>query len=333
MASPDTFTPEEVERRFQALPQDVQQAIYSANTNSALLAIGQKHQLHIDQLSTLEAQILFFVVGLIEPADFAKKLENRLGVNEETAKKISQDVDSEITGKIRASLKKPPVQAETHAAVSSIAPATPAPSRTIMPAQKELTGSDLRPTANIGTAPQPPATPARPSITSITRSAPPGSQPTTNNEQRTMNTLPPVPPKPATPAPQQTTYNKQLTTNTGAPATQQPSQTSAPIAPRSAPLPANLPGVPSSSQPITNNQQPITTAPAPHPVDPLRSINEKLSAPSLSATKTFDLSLGGQTPKPPASQPITDNRQQVTGASEPPAKKPYTKDPYREPVE
>jgi len=59
------------------------------------------------------------------------------------------------------------------------------------------------------------------------------------------------------------------------------------------------------------------------PADPLRRINEKLSAPSLSAAKTFDLSLGGQTPKPPASAPV----------SEPAVKKPYTKDPYREPVE
>lgn len=280
-----------IDQRLAELPVDVRQAIQSADVEQHITDIGETNHLHIDQIGALQDETLLVMLGFSDPAEFPDQLQKRLSIPAEQAAIIAANVSDEIFETIRESMRKfmeEQARKEEGTSAPIPAPSTPAPARTIMPEPLSgAPGNMLRP-----------ATPSRPSITSITRAAP---------------AAPATTPRPPQPAPQM-------------PVPQKPPQVVplSPVTMKSAPPPPNLPGTTSASQPITYNKQPLTTAPAPQPVDPLRRINEKLSAPSLSAAKTFDLSLGSQTPRPPAPSPTTP---------EPPVKKPYTKDPYREPVE
>ena len=80
--------------------------------------------------------------------------------------------------------------------------------------------------------------------------------------------------------------------------------------------------------PATPKAPPMPSKPV--PLNPLGGVQDKLSNPSVTAAKPFDLSLKTNNP-----QQTTNNGQPPSNTQPPsqPPKKNYTKDPYREPVE
>ena len=102
----DTYTPEEIQKKFDALPTDIKALVYSADMLNVTQTIGTKHQLHIDQIGTLEAETADVMSGFTKPEEFAANLAVSLNIDQQKAATLAQDVSDQLFVKIRESLKQ-----------------------------------------------------------------------------------------------------------------------------------------------------------------------------------------------------------------------------------
>jgi hypothetical protein len=100
------YTQEQIEERFATLPPVVQEALGSAETGEVLRRIGSHHDLHIDQMGTLNDITVFVMLGLIPRNTYASTLAQELGISKEEAGDIVKDVNTEILTPISAALKQ-----------------------------------------------------------------------------------------------------------------------------------------------------------------------------------------------------------------------------------
>lgn len=99
-------TQEEVKEKYEKLPKDLQKALFSVDSSTAIREIGQKHKLMIDKIGGLAEETGFVIFGMTHPKDFVSKIAARLKIDKQTAKKIAEDVNSRIFAPVRNSLKK-----------------------------------------------------------------------------------------------------------------------------------------------------------------------------------------------------------------------------------
>src|SRR3989344_3661472 len=163
----ETYTPEEIKEKFDALPADIKAVIYSADMLGQIQKIVEKYKLHIDKLDILEAETADVMTGFSKPEDFVSNLSSALSVDRAQAENIAKDINEGLFLKIRESLKRlyseekaPAVQMPLAAPV--ITTKTPAPKpiephpADIMLTQKTVT------TAPSAPMPPKPATPVAP---------------------------------------------------------------------------------------------------------------------------------------------------------------------------
>ncbi len=116
----------QIEDRLAELPSDVQEAIASANFDKQVQDIATKHQLHIDQASTLGDEILLVMLGFSSPDAFATTLADKLHISPETAAAITEDATNQLFMPIRQSMQAfLEKKAETPPAGSNILPPSP----------------------------------------------------------------------------------------------------------------------------------------------------------------------------------------------------------------
>ena len=101
-----TYTREELDAKFDALPEHVRNYIFSADMEAGLQRVGQKHKLHIDQLGFLETDMVNVMLGTIEPSEFAPYIAQSLDLDMAEANAIAADVNAEVFEKIRAHMKE-----------------------------------------------------------------------------------------------------------------------------------------------------------------------------------------------------------------------------------
>ena len=105
MATQEIVTSEEVQKRMEKLPPDIQALIYSPEMTEIIKRIGNAHRLHLDQLGNLESETAFVMLGFTEPGDFVKVLTERLSTDKVTAASLAEAINNELLQKIRESLK------------------------------------------------------------------------------------------------------------------------------------------------------------------------------------------------------------------------------------
>ncbi|MBY0472954.1 hypothetical protein K2Q00_01540 [Patescibacteria group bacterium] len=98
-------TQNQIEQRLAELPQDVRDAMLSAQLGENLRAIGQKHGLHIDQVGVLEDETMLVMLGFFEPEDFNNQLIAQLRISPADAEAITQEVTQQVFLPIRESMK------------------------------------------------------------------------------------------------------------------------------------------------------------------------------------------------------------------------------------
>lgn len=103
-----SYTPEEIEQRFNALPADVQAYVYSSDMLNTIQALGTKYQLHIDQVGALEAEAADVMTGFSKAEEFVANLKEALGVDDSKAQNIAKDINEQLFVKIRESMKGSP---------------------------------------------------------------------------------------------------------------------------------------------------------------------------------------------------------------------------------
>ncbi len=100
------YTVEEINEKFKSLPEELQEAITSANTITKLDGISKKYSLMLDQASELGDEVGLFMVGLVKQKDFVKNIAERMGIRLSVAESISRDINTEVFDPIRDSLQK-----------------------------------------------------------------------------------------------------------------------------------------------------------------------------------------------------------------------------------
>jgi hypothetical protein len=68
--------------------------------------VGNKFNLHIDQIGELDAEIRDVLDGFSKSSDFVKHIMERLEIDRGTAEKITEEVNKEVFGSIREQLQK-----------------------------------------------------------------------------------------------------------------------------------------------------------------------------------------------------------------------------------
>lgn len=145
----ETYTPEEIQKKFDALPSDIKTLVYGANMLSLIQNLGQKYQLHVDQLGTLEAETADVMSGFSDPKDFVSNIKESLKIDDTKATGIAKDINEQLFVKIRESMKK--VYEQQKAGNESVI---------VAPKPPEITSADKILTEKTVTiAPKPPASP------------------------------------------------------------------------------------------------------------------------------------------------------------------------------
>ena len=106
MASQKIYSFEETQKRYETLPQEIKNLLYSVDMISILKKVGDKNQLHIDQLGLLEAETSAVMLGFTETQDFPQILSENLHLEPAKANAVAQDINEMLFVKIREAMKK-----------------------------------------------------------------------------------------------------------------------------------------------------------------------------------------------------------------------------------
>ena len=99
------YTSEQFWKLYQNLPQELKDALFSEETGDniyeACIKNGQE-----DKLGDVVDYVGQVLVGILPPTDFQKALEQELGIAEEPAKKIAQEINRLIFYPVKTALEE-----------------------------------------------------------------------------------------------------------------------------------------------------------------------------------------------------------------------------------
>jgi len=101
-----THTQEEKQKALNRLPPSVQEIIRSANTGEKIRSISRTYSLRVDQISSLEEQVIAIMLGLERPENFIPNLKETLKLNDLIIGGITKDVEEKIFKEIKSELVK-----------------------------------------------------------------------------------------------------------------------------------------------------------------------------------------------------------------------------------
>lgn len=107
---------EQVSRRFQALPQVLQDAIFSDHTTDVILKYCTLRDISPKQTYTVGALLAQVLLGYLRPETFAFEIQKETGIDALKATQVAHDIDTEIFSGVRLELKKlypPTIQTPT----------------------------------------------------------------------------------------------------------------------------------------------------------------------------------------------------------------------------
>lgn len=103
---PRAYTKQQLEERYQKLPDILKEAIFSAEVAEKLFEIGKKNGLTIEKVGFMAEETGRVILGLTRPSEFAGVLAERLGVSADAAQKIASDINHQIFFPLREALKQ-----------------------------------------------------------------------------------------------------------------------------------------------------------------------------------------------------------------------------------
>lgn len=128
MTTKRIFTPEEAQKKYDALPTEIKSLLYTPEVTSIIQKVGEKNKLHFDQMGVLELETSSVMLGFTDTADYEQIIAEKLNVDAKKAAEIVKDINDMLFVKIRNSLKIPLATAAAKSVVmpSSLAEATAA---------------------------------------------------------------------------------------------------------------------------------------------------------------------------------------------------------------
>lgn len=100
------YTTKQLQEIYKSLPEDLKDAIWSAESAAIIQSIGKKYGLNVEQTGKLASETGLVLLGLTHPKDYIKILSGRVAVDIDTARKIAEEVNNGIFSKVKEYLKK-----------------------------------------------------------------------------------------------------------------------------------------------------------------------------------------------------------------------------------
>jgi hypothetical protein len=100
------YTDEQLSEAYDKLPDDLQNEVLSENTEKIIETIVKQNNLSEDKIIGLADETVYVMLSLTHPKEYIFNLSKRLGIDMATARKIAEEVNSQIFSKVRESLKK-----------------------------------------------------------------------------------------------------------------------------------------------------------------------------------------------------------------------------------
>ncbi len=128
----DEETQKIIEDQMATLPPEIKTVLAEFDWATKSNELGAKHQLHIDQLGTLQTEILLVLIGIVPPDSFESELKESLKLPDEKIAEIVKDANEMIFKPVRQSLVDiyDQVLTDEDVAPDVNVPAAPAPSTT-----------------------------------------------------------------------------------------------------------------------------------------------------------------------------------------------------------
>lgn len=94
------YSKELIQKIHRELPEELLDAIASEKTLEYIESIASKNQLSVEQMHKLSSVLTWKLMGLVNEGDFASKIETELGVSNDLATKITDDISKNILSEI-----------------------------------------------------------------------------------------------------------------------------------------------------------------------------------------------------------------------------------------
>jgi hypothetical protein len=141
----DNELDQKLKERFKELPKVVRDAIISADVEKRMRALADTQKLHLDQWESLENEVMLALLGFQPIEDLEKNIKSEVGVTDEVAHLLTQEVSKIVFEPIREEMerqlehpdakaenltgaeeaRKEILHSEAAPAIPAVAPATP----------------------------------------------------------------------------------------------------------------------------------------------------------------------------------------------------------------
>jgi hypothetical protein len=99
------YNKDEVKKRFLALPDSLKSVMVSVKTSEAIKNIGDKNKLSIEQAGIVAEVVGLYMVGMVKPTELMQKIKDEIKVDNDTAFRVVEDLNTEIFSEIRDAIK------------------------------------------------------------------------------------------------------------------------------------------------------------------------------------------------------------------------------------
>lgn len=94
-----------VEEQLKKVPEEIKRAFFSVETAQKINDIGNNNDLHIDQIDTLIEETGYAMIGLKPATKFVETISKELEIDGELAKKIANEINTEVLSAIKSSAR------------------------------------------------------------------------------------------------------------------------------------------------------------------------------------------------------------------------------------
>lgn len=98
------ITLEEIQKKFESLPEDLKWAIMAANVDDNIIDIGQAQNLNVEQMGQLSLETHMVMFGFTHPDKFEESVKNSMKLGDEKTRAVVNAVNEKILKEIRTKM-------------------------------------------------------------------------------------------------------------------------------------------------------------------------------------------------------------------------------------
>src|SRR5438105_1495225 len=99
------ITLEEIQKKFESLPEDIKWAIMAANVDDNIIDIGKAENLNVEQMGQLSLETHMVMLGFTHPDKFEASVRESMQLPDEKTRRIADVINEKILKEIRTKMK------------------------------------------------------------------------------------------------------------------------------------------------------------------------------------------------------------------------------------